>query len=42
MNAPQLERLHVKQRKEMLKHEREQLKKSRQVGIDPFLELADS
>jgi preprotein translocase subunit SecA len=38
----QLERLHVKQRKEMLKHEREQLKKSRRVGIDPFLELADS
>ncbi|QDT54167.1 preprotein translocase subunit SecA [Caulifigura coniformis] len=38
----QLERLHVKQRKEMLKHEREQLKKSRKVGIDPFLELADA
>ncbi len=38
----QLERLHVKQRKDMLKHEREQLKKSRRVGIDPFLELADS
>ena len=38
----QLERLHVKQRKDMLKHEREQLKKSRKVGIDPFLELADN
>jgi preprotein translocase subunit SecA len=38
----QLEKLHVKQRKEMLKHEREQLKKSRRVGIDPFLELAEA
>ncbi len=37
----QLETLHVKQRRDMLKHEREQLKKSRRVGIDPFLELAE-
>jgi hypothetical protein len=38
----QLEKLHVKQRREMLKFEREQLKKSRKVGIDPFLELAEN
>ncbi|SFI86503.1 preprotein translocase subunit SecA [Planctomicrobium piriforme] len=36
-----LERLHVKQRKQLLKFERDQRKKYRRVGLDPYLELAD-
>jgi preprotein translocase subunit SecA len=36
-----LERMHVKQRRDMLKHEREQLKRARQIGLDPYLEAAE-
>ncbi|WP_437202944.1 DEAD/DEAH box helicase [Planctomicrobium sp. SH664] len=37
-----LEKLHVKQRKRQLKYEKEQKKKYRKIGLDPFLEVADS
>ncbi|MFV0446466.1 MAG: translocase [Planctomycetaceae bacterium] len=37
----QLEKLHTKQRKQLLKQEREQLKKYRRIGLDPFLELVE-
>ncbi|MCA9028529.1 MAG: translocase [Planctomycetaceae bacterium] len=37
-----LEKLHIKQRKEMLKQEQEQLKKYNRMGLDPFLELVES
>ncbi|MGD9855446.1 MAG: translocase [Planctomycetaceae bacterium] len=37
-----LERLHIKQRKQMLKQEQEQLKKYNRMGLDPFLELVEN
>ncbi len=37
-----LEKLHIKQRKQMLKQEQEQLKKYNRMGLDPFLELVES
>jgi preprotein translocase subunit SecA len=36
-----LERMHVKQRKLLLKHERELEKRARRIGLDPYLELAE-
>jgi preprotein translocase subunit SecA len=37
-----LERLHAKQRQQMLKHEKQQLKRFHSMGLDPFLELVES
>ena len=37
-----LEKLHIKQRKMLLKQEKEQLKKYRRMGLDPFLELVEN
>jgi hypothetical protein len=37
-----LEKLHIKQRKLLLKQEREQLKKYKRMGLDPFLELVEN
>ncbi|MCA9079617.1 MAG: translocase [Planctomycetaceae bacterium] len=37
-----LEKLHTKQRKRLLKFEREQSKRYRKLGLDPFLELAEA
>ena len=37
-----LEKLHTKQRKRLLKFEKDQRKKYRKIGLDPFLELVDS
>jgi preprotein translocase subunit SecA len=37
-----LERLHIKQRKLLLKQEKEQLKKYKRMGLDPFLELVEN
>ncbi|MBX3438672.1 MAG: translocase [Planctomycetaceae bacterium] len=37
-----LEKLHIKQRKQMLKQEQEQLKKYNRMGLDPFLELVEN
>ncbi|MEZ5940753.1 MAG: translocase [Planctomycetaceae bacterium] len=37
-----LEKLHTKQRKKLLKFEKEQTKKYRRLGLDPYLELADA
>ncbi|MCA8996640.1 MAG: translocase, partial [Planctomycetaceae bacterium] len=37
-----LEKLHTKQRKRLLKFEKEQRKKYRKLGLDPYLELVDS
>jgi preprotein translocase subunit SecA len=37
-----LEKLHIKQRKQLLKQEREQLKKYKRMGLDPFLELVEN
>lgn len=37
-----LEKLHTKQRKRLLKFEKEQTKKYKKLGLDPYLELADS
>lgn len=37
-----LERLHTKQRKRLLKFEKDQRKKYRKLGLDPYLELVDS
>lgn len=36
-----LEKLHARQRKMLLKAEREQQKKFRRIGLDPFLEIAE-
>ena len=37
----QLEHLHAKHRKRLLKHEREQLKRFRRMGLDPYLEVVE-
>src|SRR5690606_26570603 len=37
-----LEKLHIKQRKLLLKQEREQLKKYKRMGLDPFLDLVEN
>jgi hypothetical protein len=37
-----LEKLHTKQRKRLLKFEKEQTKKYKKLGLDPYLELADA
>ncbi|MCA9090477.1 MAG: translocase [Planctomycetaceae bacterium] len=36
-----LESLHTKQRRRLLEHEKEQAKKYRRMGLDPYLELAE-
>lgn len=37
-----LERLHLKHRKRLLKFEKEQRKRYRRIGLDPYLELVDA